>query len=76
MRFINAVLLLTFLAALAIFAVQNTQTVTVRFLNWALSAPLALLSLVLYFVGMLSGWNVVSFLRRSIHRVSEESHAR
>ena len=70
MRFVLAALLLTFLAALGIFALQNPGVVTVRFLKWSSSPPLALLAVGIYLLGMLSGWNVVAFLRRSIRGVS------
>jgi hypothetical protein len=33
MRYILAAILLTFLAGVGVFAVQNTQAVTIRFLN-------------------------------------------
>jgi putative membrane protein len=70
MRFILGFFLLLFLAAIAVFALQNTQTVTVSFLNWSLTAPFALAAVAIYLLGMLSGWTVVSFLRRSIRQVS------
>ena len=71
MRIIQAIILLAFLGAIGIFAVQNVQTVSLRFLNWSTSGPVALLIVGVYFLGMLTGWTVVSFLRRSIRKVSE-----
>lgn len=72
MRFIQAVILLIFLGAVAIFALQNNQTIEVRFLQWkTIPVSIALLGLAAYFLGMLSGWTVVAFLRRSIQRVSQ-----
>src|SRR5437763_1755115 len=44
MRYVLGLFLLVFLGAVAVFALQNTQTVAVRFLNWTLSAPLALMA--------------------------------
>jgi len=73
MRYILAFILLVFLGAVGIFAVQNTQTVTVRFLQWGMTGPLAALTVVTYLVGMVSGWNVVAFLRRSIRQVTSET---
>jgi lipopolysaccharide assembly protein A len=40
-------------------------------LTWNLSEPVALLTVVVYFVGMLSGWTVVAFVRRSFRRITE-----
>jgi len=71
MRFIQAVIFLSFLAAVGIFAVQNKDAVPVNFLTWSLTAPVAILIVSVYFLGMLSGWTVVSFVRRSVRRIGE-----
>ena len=71
MRFIQAVLFLVFLGAVGLFAVQNTRSVTVDFWTWHLTAPVALVIVAVYFLGMLSGWTVVAFVRRSLRRVAE-----
>jgi len=71
MRSIQAVILLVFLAAIGVFALQNRDVVTVRFLTWNLSEPVALVTVVVYFLGMLSGWTVVAFVRRSFRRITE-----
>jgi uncharacterized integral membrane protein len=75
MRLIQAMLLLAFLGAIIVFALQNTQVVTVRFLNWSADAPLAFASVAVYLLGMLSGWTVVGFMRRSIRDVTERPRA-
>jgi putative membrane protein len=71
MRFIQAVLFLIFLGAVGLFAVQNQETISVAFWTWKLTAPVALVIVAVYFIGMLSGWTVVAFIRRSLRRVSE-----
>jgi uncharacterized integral membrane protein len=71
MRFIQAVLFLIFLAAVGLFAAQNTRSVTVDFWTWQLTAPVALVIVAVYLLGMLSGWTVVAFVRRSLRRVAE-----
>jgi uncharacterized integral membrane protein len=71
MRIIQAILFLAFLAAVGLFAVQNTRSVTVDFWKWELTAPVAIVIVAIYFLGMLSGWTVVAFVRRSIRRVGE-----
>ena len=71
MRVVQAILLLVFLGALGIFAVQNTNIITVRFLEWGITAPLALVSVAVYLLGMLTGWTVVAFVSRSLRRVTE-----
>lgn len=76
MRFILGVILLIFLGAVGAFAVQNNQPVRLEFLNWRLNTTQALLTIAVYFLGMLSGWNVVAFVRRSINTVTTEPRSR
>ena len=64
-------LLLAFLAAMAAFALQNNALVSVRFLGWGISAPMSLLSVGIYLLGMISGGAVVGFIRRSLRQVPE-----
>jgi uncharacterized integral membrane protein len=71
MRFIQVVIFLVFLGAVGIFALQNTNTVAVNFLTWSLSAPVAIVIVSVYLLGMISGWTVVSFVRRSVRRIGE-----
>ncbi len=72
MRIIQAGLLIIFLGAVAVFAVQNTTSVTVGFWTWKLTAPVAIVIVAVYLLGMLSGWTVVSFVRRSLRKVREQ----
>jgi lipopolysaccharide assembly protein A len=76
MRYVLATLLIVLLLAVGIFAVQNTQQVTVGFLHWSVSTPLALLIILVYLMGMSSGGTVFSFVRRSIQRVGEPPRGR
>jgi len=76
MRFILGLILLIFLGVVGVFAVQNTQSVRLQFFDRSLTTPLAFLVVVVYFLGMLSGWNVISFLRRTINRVTAEPRSR
>lgn len=69
MRFLLGLPLLIFLAAVGLFAVQNTQSITVKFWNWGVTGPVALLAVVAYLLGMISGWNVIAFLRTSLKGV-------
>jgi lipopolysaccharide assembly protein A len=71
MKWILAALLLIFLGAVGIFAVQNDQPITISFLNWSVASSLALVVVASYVLGMLSGWTVVSFLTRALKGVRE-----
>jgi uncharacterized membrane protein YciS (DUF1049 family) len=71
MRFVYLLILLVILAAVVLFAVQNNEEVTLRYFDRSLSSRLPVLIAVVYVLGMLTGWTVVGFLRRSFRRVTE-----
>lgn len=71
MRFIQATLLLIFLGAVAIFALQNNTLIPIRFLNWGVTAPTSLMVVGIYLLGMISGGAVFGFIRLSLRKVSE-----
>lgn len=50
-----------------ILVVQNIAMVEVRFLTWSLSLPLALLLVVIYLLGMVSGKSLLGLIRRLRH---------
>ncbi len=72
MRFIYFLILMVLLAAIGLFAVQNPETITVRYLDRSVSCPLALLVGSVYLIGMMSGWTVIGMFRRSLHRISRQ----
>jgi uncharacterized integral membrane protein len=71
MRFLCFLFLLAFAGAVAAFAYENQQEITLRFLNWSGSYALPVVIGAAYVLGMLSGWTVVGMLRRSFHRATE-----
>lgn len=71
MRLLYFLLLLIVAAAVAVFAVQNNEIVTLRYLDRSATTSLALLIAVVYLLGMVSGWTVVGFLKHSLKRVTE-----
>jgi uncharacterized integral membrane protein len=73
MRFLQALIFLAFLVAVGIFAAQNTDVLTFHFLRWDVTGPVALLSIVIYLLGMLSGWTIVSFTMRSVRQIGRPS---
>ena len=76
MRFLQATILLLFLAAVAAFALQNNGLTPVKFLAWGMTPPLSILIVGSYVLGMISGGAVFGFVRRSIRKVSEHPEAR
>ena len=61
MRALYSVLVLI-AAALAIFAYQNNDSVTLQYLGSSITLPMSLVIAAVYVLGMLSGWTVVGFL--------------
>jgi lipopolysaccharide assembly protein A len=68
MRWLNIIIVVLFALATAIFALQNLQTVTLGFLGFSIGAPLALLVVVVYVLGMVTGGSLFALLRRSIEK--------
>jgi len=65
-RFIYLAIVVVFVAALIIFVFQNTQSVDVSFLALGVTLPLAIVVLVAYVLGALSGGSLYALLRRSV----------
>ena len=66
MRWIYLAIIVVFVAALIIFIFQNTQSVDISFLALGVTLPLAILVLVAYVLGALSGGSLYALLRRSV----------
>ena len=65
MRWIYLAVIILIAAATIIFALQNFEIVTMSFLGFNASAPLALLVAVAYLLGMATGGSLFALLRRS-----------
>jgi uncharacterized integral membrane protein len=66
MRWINLIVVALFVVATIVFAVQNSEIVTVSFLRFEARLPLALVIILIYLLGMATGGSLWSLLRRSI----------
>jgi uncharacterized integral membrane protein len=66
MRWIHIIIVVLFVAAIAVFALQNLGAVTMSFLGFSVRAPLAVMVAVVYVLGMVTGGSLFSLLRRSI----------
>jgi lipopolysaccharide assembly protein A len=65
MRWIHLTVMVLFVAATALFAVQNFEIVTMSFLGFSARAPMALLVAIVYLLGMVTGGSLLALLRRS-----------
>jgi lipopolysaccharide assembly protein A len=68
MRWVHLAVIIAFAAAISIFAIQNMQIVTMSFLGFSARAPMALLTAIVYLLGMATGGSLFALLRRSIAR--------
>jgi lipopolysaccharide assembly protein A len=66
MRWIYLAVIGAVAAATLIFALQNLQSVTISFLGLSISAPLALLVIVIYLIGMATGGSAWALLRWAV----------
>ncbi len=71
MRIFFLVLLILLAGITAMFALQNLQTITVSFLNWSVTLPIALVVIGAYVLGMASGGSVLAFLRWTLRRTKK-----
>lgn len=66
MRWFHIAVIVVLALAIAIFALQNLAPVTVAFLGFGLRAPLAVLAVVVYLLGMATGSSLIALLKRSL----------
>jgi uncharacterized integral membrane protein len=65
MRPVYLAIIVIFAAVIIIFALQNFDRVTVSFLSFSISTRVAILVLVIYVAGALTGGSLFGLLRRS-----------
>lgn len=66
MRWIHLTVVALFGVATVIFAIQNLEAVSMSFLGFSVRAPLAVVALVVYVLGAISGGSLYELLRKSI----------
>jgi putative membrane protein len=66
MRWIYLAIVIVFVAAIIIFAVQNLAAVTMSFLGFSVRAPLAVMAAIVYVIGAITGGSLFALLRKSV----------
>lgn len=66
MRWVYLTVIVVFVAAIVLFAIQNVQLTTMSFLGFSIRAPLALMAAVVYVLGALSGGSLLALMRATI----------
>jgi lipopolysaccharide assembly protein A len=63
MRFVHISVIVVFVGVMLIFVLQNHESVTMSFLGFKISAPLAVVAVVLYLLGMATGGSLWALVR-------------
>ena len=66
MRWIHLAIVVVFIAAIIIFAIQNMQVIRMAFLGYSVRAPIALLTIGVYVLGAITGGSLFALIRRSV----------
>ena len=66
MRWVHLAIVILFVAAILIFAIQNHETVTMTFLGFSVRAPIAVLTIGVYVLGAITGSSLFALIRRSV----------
>jgi lipopolysaccharide assembly protein A len=66
MRWFYIVVIVLIAAATLLFCVQNRDFATMSFLQFSIRAPLAILALVVYVLGAVTGGSLYALLRKSV----------
>lgn len=66
MRQLHIAVVILFAAATIIFALQNFEIVTMSFLGLSMRTPLAIMAIVFYVLGALTGGSLYALLRQSV----------
>ncbi len=75
MRWVYLIVIVLFVVAIAVFALQNLDMVTMSFLGFSIRAPLAILAAVVYLLGAVTGGSLYALLRKSV-QATRTSHPR
>ena len=67
MRWFYLAVVVLFAVAVILFAAQNRDMTTVAFLRMDVQVPLAVVMVVVYLLGALTGGSLLALLRKSIH---------
>jgi lipopolysaccharide assembly protein A len=68
MRWVYLTIVVLFVAVILIFALQNLGVVTMSFLGFSIRAPLAILAVIIYVLGALTGGSLFALLRHSMKK--------
>jgi putative membrane protein len=72
-RWVYLIVIIVFVAAILMFAIQNLELVTMSFLGFSVRSPLAVLAVIVYVLGAITGGSLFALLRKSV-RATRDRH--
>jgi lipopolysaccharide assembly protein A len=72
-RWVYLIVIIVFVAAIVMFAIQNLELVTMSFLGFSVRSPLAVLAVIVYVLGAITGGSLFALLRKSV-RATRDGH--
>jgi len=66
MRYVTGILGVVLFLIVAIFSIQNRDSVDVSFLVWSMRLPKVFMILGIYVLGMLSGWGLMVVIKQAL----------
>ena len=70
MKLFYIALIVLFTVALLMFKFQNLDMVTLTFLSWSATLPMAIWAIVIYVMGMVTGGALLALLRTIVRRAA------
>lgn len=77
MRVLKKIVLAIFVILIIIFAVQNSNTITIEMFNWSVTLPVSILVILVYILGMTTGgilFSVIKNLMEPESKINTEIH--
>lgn len=75
MRWFYTLVVIVFLVAIFIFAMQNFGPVTVQFLSLSIELPIAVFTIAIYLIGMVTGSSLIGIVRSSYRKARPQPHS-
>lgn len=64
MKIFKLILILLFTTVIIVFALQNTESLTIHFFQWSLSLPVFVSVIAIYIIGGITGGLLLSALKK------------
>lgn len=73
MRVLKKIVLVIFMILIIIFAIQNSETISIEMFKWSVTLPVSILVILIYILGMTTGGILFSVIRSLMISESKEN---